>query len=50
VLEVDRHEASHGMMSVVDLDGCPGGLRDPVPRRSKARRGADRLVRDASHA
>ncbi len=35
------------MMSVVDLDGRPGGLRYPVPRRSKARRGADRLVRDA---
>jgi hypothetical protein len=38
------------MMSVVDLDGRPGGVRDPVPRRSKARRGADRLVRDASRA
>jgi len=28
----------------------PGGLRDPVPRRSKAPRGADHLARDASRA
>jgi len=26
------------MMSVVDLDGRPGGLRDPVRRRSKGSR------------